>query len=298
MRKYIFLSILMTVCLLSFGQQTNNNGIKRVSITDYYIHTGGFTTQFLKGSLADFQLLAPNSVLLNKYGGTFPNSDSYAFLDRSNSMFSVLLGLKFSDKQKTRYKNNMQLRIGISYYSNTHLSYGMNSSVKIPFDTLTSSQTGETMYIDSVISRTLEMNYNSEQLRIDGSLIFRTNPEARWSLYSGIGLSAGMSFNAKTYIFYSKMSQIQGREPFHYSNYNNNYDETSESEVITNNTNFGFSAYIPLGIDFRIGKKREFWKRIHLFYEIRPSINITYIPNLRTITNTAVQHGVGCKISM
>lgn len=185
MRKSIFLFILMIVSLLTFGQQSNDNSIKRVSVNDYYLLGGSFTSPFFKGTLVDFQSLVPNSVLLNKYSATFPNADSYAFLDCSNSTFSVLLGLKFSDKQKTRYKNNIQLRLGISYYSTTLLSFGMNSSVKIPYDTLTSSQTGETMYIDSVISRSLEMNYNSEQLRIDGSLIFRTNSEARWSLYSG-----------------------------------------------------------------------------------------------------------------
>lgn len=298
MRKSIFLFVLLTVSLLTFGQQANNNGIKRVSINDYYIHVGGFTSPYLKGSLADFQLLVPNSVLLNKYSTTFPVSNSFSFQDCSNSTFSVLLGFKFSDKQKTHYNNNIQLRVGITYNSSTLLSYGMNSSEKIPIDTLTSSQTGETVFIDSVISRTLEMNYNSEQLRIDGSLIFRTNPDARWSLYSGIGLTAGMSFNAKTYLFYSKSEQIQSREPYHYNNYNNYYDGTSESEVITNNSNFGFSAYIPLGIDFRIGKNREFWKRIHLFYEIRPNINITYIPNLKTITNSSVHQGIGLKISL
>jgi len=52
-----------------------------------------------------------------------------------------------------------------------------------------------------------------------------------------------------------------------------------------------------LGIDFRIGKKREFWKRTHLFYELRPGINVTSIPELRPITNASVQHGIGLRVS-
>ncbi|HPS71758.1 MAG TPA: hypothetical protein PLM70_05865 [Bacteroidales bacterium] len=107
-----------------------------------------------------------------------------------------------------------------------------------------------------------------------------------------------MSFNAKTYIHYSKTEQIQSQDPYQYNNFYDNYDGTSESEMINNNNNFGFSAYIPLGVDFRIGKKRDFWKRIHLFYELRPNINVTYIPNLRSITNTSINHGIGCKISL
>jgi hypothetical protein len=59
---------------------------------------------------------------------------------------------------------------------------------------------------------------------------------------------------------------------------------------------YDFGAYLPLGVDFRIGNKRDFWKRIHLFYEARPSINMTAIPELRTITNASIFHGLGVKV--
>jgi hypothetical protein len=298
MRKSILLFIFLLVSIFTFGQTENNNTINRISINDYYVQAGNCGTPFLYGSLPDFQLLAPNSVLLNKYSSTFPTSNNYYFQDGYNSMFSVLLGFKFSDQQKTHYKKNIQLRLGITYYSNSVLSYGLNSRETIPFDTLTSTQTGATLFIDSVISRSLEMSYETEQLRIDASLIFRSNPEARWSIYSGIGVTAGMSFNAKTYIFYSKTEQIESQEPYHYSNNYNYNNGISESEMITNKNNFAFSAFIPLGIDFRIGKKRDFWKRIHLFYEIRPTLNILFIPELGTMTNTFAQQGLGIRIAL
>jgi hypothetical protein len=72
----------------------------------------------------------------------------------------------------------------------------------------------------------------------------------------------------------------------------------SEIEEFPNKNNFGFSAYIPLGINLRLGNKIEFWKKVNLFYEIRPNINITYVPELRTVTNAFLQVGCGFRITL
>jgi hypothetical protein len=152
--------------------------------------------------------------------------------------------------------------------------------------------------MDSIIRKNLGMKYSSEQLRFDGSLIFRTNPEARWSLFTGIGITAGFSFNAYSEIYFSQTNSIEARFPngnssTYYSHFGNDW----ETEKFRNKNNLAFSTYIPMGIDFRIGKKSEFWKQTHLFYEIRPGINMTSIPELRTLTNRTIQHGLGLKVS-
>lgn len=300
MRKPLFLFILVSLSLLTFGQELHNKTVKRIHINEYFVQTGGVAGAYSKGSLNDFIILAPNSVLLNSNLIPSPQTDGPIFHQHNNynSMFSVMLGFQFSDKQKTKYKNNIQLRLGITYSSNSTLAGGMYNTETKTFDTLTSSQTSQQIYVDSVITKSLGMNYNSDQLRLDGALIFRTNPEARWSLFSGIGLTAGVSFNAKTKIYYNKQIVIQNHRPNENRYFINSVDNYSVTEEFTNKNNFGFSAYIPLGIDFRIGKKNNFWKRTHIFYELRPSINVTYIPELRTVMNTYVQHGIGIKISM
>jgi hypothetical protein len=66
--------------------------------------------------------------------------------------------------------------------------------------------------------------------------------------------------------------------------------------VFTNKKKFACAAYVPLGVDFRIGKKRAFWKRTHLFYELRPSV--TTIPELRTFANAGVQQGIGLRVTL
>ncbi|GCD78987.1 hypothetical protein [Schleiferia thermophila] len=289
--------ILLTVSFSVFGQEQQPKTINKISIHDIYIQTGFFSERNTNGTLSDFKTLAPQSVLLNNNMTDFSQSGGFSLT--SNTMFSVMLGLQFSDKQKTIYKANPLLRLGISYFSGTTLTGGLYKEDRKPYDTLTSTQTGQTVYIDSITTKNYSMNYSSEQLRFDGSLIFRTNPEARWSIFTGIGITAGLSINANTDIYYSNYGRTETR----YANgntsssYGYSSSDNSKTEKFRNKSNFGLSSYIPMGIDFRIGKKKEFWKRTHLFYELRPGINITSIPELRTITNASIQHGLGLRVS-
>lgn len=289
--------ILLPVYFSAFGQEQQPKTIKRISIHDFYVQKGMFFERNTNGTITDFKTLAPQSVLLNNNMTDFSQSGGFSMT--GNTMFSVMLGLQFSDKQKTIYKANPLLRLGISYFSGTTLTGDSYKEDRKPYDTLTSTQTGQTVYIDSVITKNYSMNYSSEQLRFDGSLIFRTNPEARWSIFTGIGFTAGLSINANTNIYYRNYgrTEIRYADGSTSSSYNYSGNDNSKTENFKNKTNFGASTYIPMGIDFRIGKKREFWKRTHLFYELRPGINITSIPELRTITNASLQHGLGLRVS-
>jgi hypothetical protein len=178
------------------------------------------------------------------------------------------------------------------------LTNSFNRQDRRPYDTLSSAQTGQTVYMDSVTTKTLGMNYTWEQVRLDGSLIFSTNPEARWALFSGIGFSAGVSINSNTEIYYNNSGSIESHSPNStQTSYSSYYSERSMTERFRNKTNLGFLAYVPLGIDFRMGKRREFWKRMHLVYELRPGINMTSVPELRVIANAAIQQGLGVKVA-
>lgn len=297
MKTKLILLTVLTLPLTIFGQQEQAMTVNKISINEIYIQTGFFSERNTNGSLTDFKSLAPQSILLNSDFTGYSLSNGFSL--SSNTMFSVMLGLQFSDKQKTTYKSNPLLRLGISYFSGTTLTGGLYKEDRKPYDTLTSTQTGQTAYVDSVNSRHYNMNYSSEQLRFDGSLIFRTNPEARWSIFTGIGITAGLSINANTDIYYSNSGRTETRYPNGNtsSSYGNSSSDNYKTEKFRNKNNFGASTYIPMGIDFRMGKKREFWKHTHLFYELRPGINITSIPELRTITNASVQHGLGLRVS-
>lgn len=290
--------IFLTVSSSLFGQEQKSTTVKKISIHDISIQTGMFMEQNANGTLSDFKTLAPQSVLLNNNMSDFSQSGGSSII--GNSMFSILLGLKFSDKQKTAYKTNPLVRLGVNYLSVTTLTGCSFKENRKPYDTLTSAKTGQTLYVDSVTAESYSMDYTSEQLRFDGSVIFRTNPEARWSIFTGIGITAGFSINANTDIYYKSYDRTETRYGTERAFYLDGYSssDTRKVEMNRNKTNFAASGYIPMGIDFRIGKKSEFWKRTHLFYELRPGVNVTSIPELRTITSASIQQGLGLRVSL
>lgn len=289
---------MLTITFSVFGQEQTKS-IKKISIHDVYIQTGLMSEQYTNGTISDFKALAPQSVLLNNDMKNFSQSNGFGLM--SNPTFSVMMGLKFSNKEKTMYKANPLLRLGFSYSSGTNLIGNSYKEVRKAYDTITSSQTGEIAYVDSINTQSYYMNYNSNQLRFDGSVIFRTNPEARWSLFTGIGITAGFSINSRTDIYYNNYGRTETTYADGTTTSNSangySYSNNSNTETFRNKSNFGLSTYIPMGIDFRIGKKREFWQRTHLFYELRPGINMTSIPGLQTITNATIQQGIGVKVS-
>lgn len=293
------ISAFMLLCIhfSATAQEEATKPLPGVSVHDFYLHTGSHLEQHNYATLNDFQALASQSQLLqNDLSGFSSLIDYYGI--SGNTMVSALLGLQFSNKEKTSLKANPLLRLGITYFSSNTISGGLSKHQSQPYDTLTSSQTGQTIYLDSVQNEYYNMNYSYEQVRIEGSLIFRTNPQARLSIYGGVGLSAGLSVNARTDIYHSTDASVQQSNNGNYYSYYSYYGTGNyETESIRNKTNLGVSAFIPLGIDLRLGKKREFWKRLHLFYEMKPGINITSIPELHTIANTNLQQGFGLRVS-
>lgn len=295
--KFLLLSVL-TFPIAIFGQAGQPTTMKRFKINEIYFQLGFFSERNAIGTLTDFQSLAPQSILLDNNFAGYSSSNGLSL--RTNSMFSVMLGIQFNDKENKTHKTNPLLRLGVSYFSGTTLKEYFHKEDRKTYDTLTNAQTGQTIYFDSVTTKSSGMNYSSEQLRVDASLIFRTNPELRWSLFTGIGITTGISINVYTEINFSQSDWTESRYPngngssSFYSAYSGG---DLKKEIVKNKMNSGLSTYIPMGIDFRIGKKIEFWKRTHLFYELRPSINMTSIPELRTVTNAAIQQGLGLKVS-
>lgn len=288
--------VLMISSMTLQAQEIQTPPIRKVSISNFYVQLGLFTMLQQNGTLADFQALAPESDLLkiDFAGYTLSNGKTIS----SNSVFSIMLGLKFGDKQKTAYKANPELKLGVSYFTGNGFSASLNRIDRKPWDTLTSSQTGGVYYLDSVTNRTTMMSYDADQIRLCASLIFRTDPKARWSLYAGIGISAGMSLHARTSVSNSTYNNTEGGFENQSTFSSIPSDWALETASYNNKTNLGFSTFVPMGIDFRLGKKREFWKRTHLFYELGPGVSFTVIPELRTITSVGLQHGFGLRVSV
>jgi hypothetical protein len=298
MKTKASLSLIMLFATVAFGQQKeqSKDTVNRIIIEDAYIQSGMVLGRNSSGMLSDFQKLAPKSTLLNNNFSGYTSSNEDNFGNKRNTAFSAMVGIKFRNKQQTAYKSNPLLRIGISYFSGSNLSSSFYKEDYKRYDTLTSAKTGQSVYMDSVTSRRYNMNYASEQLRLDVSLIFRTNAKARWSLFGGFGISSGFSFNSVTRISYNKNNYTEiSPNGNNYQGYYSNRNEQTEN--FKNKSYFVASSFLPMGVDFRIGKKKEMWKKIHLYYEARPFISFSSLPELSTLVRSGVQSSLGLRVS-
>ena len=263
---------------------------QKIKINEFHVSSGTASMNMPEGSLEDFKILAPNSVILTKdfsqFNQGYFNPMGFRYGMNQSSMYSLQLGLQCAKMQKATF------RIGITHLSN----YGLLSarggySVSAPYDTLTSSQTGQQTFLDTTYTKSYDLNYSNQQLRLDGAVIFRMFPDKRWSLHAGLGASFGYSYRANTNIRYSEYSSTS-----YISSYSGSY--TSEQETFKNKNSLGASLYIPLGIDFGIGKKRSFWMPFHLYLETRPSLNINSISNLGTTFSPGMSSALGLRIKI
>lgn len=275
--------ILFSIALLSLGTAQ-----AQISINEIYLQSGAFFGQ-TKGSLGDFQTLAPGSSILQQDLSAYQSSPIYSFNLPGQSQ-TLSLGLKLAKLP------NATLRLGLMHTGQRNaLSVGGSYTETFRVDTLTSSQSGEQFFIDSFSTHSYHANYTQEQLRLDASLIFRYKADKRWSFFGGIGANFGLSYNAATTIHH-RVSPYG--DYFGYGFFNDIiFDDfgTHETETFENKGGFGLGVYAPLGIDFQVGKKREFWKPMHLYMELRPGFNVNQIAGLGTTFSAGNFSNVGLR---
>lgn len=245
-RKPIIAFVLISISFL-LSAQVQKPKSKWLQLYDISIQTGVFAVVNTKASLADFKTLAPNSALLQNIPANYRDFD-YC-ITPVNTMFSAILGFNVVAKHKNIEKANPKLRLGITYFSGVLLKGCHGHTEQSPYDTLVSKKNGSVYYLDTLSGEINNVYYSTDELRLDGSLIFRTKSSARWSVYGGLGITVGFSLNAMTNIIYLITESATLR-----NNKNNNsnfyyFFYASSSEKQHNKNGFKTSAYLPMGLD-------------------------------------------------
>lgn len=208
-RSYVLPALISLACF-SASVQGQSKTSKKISVSEFFLQAGSNAEPNKSPTQTEFRLLAPQSTLLNSNLSSFYESGAFEYSNKT--FFSAALGLQFRDNDKTS-RSKKTIRIGVIYLSGSNLNKSYNRTDRITYDTLRSSQSGQVLYIDSVSTTGYHMNYFSEQLRIDLALIYRTNPQKRWSWFAGFGITGGSSLNANTEISHSKSSRSETRQP-------------------------------------------------------------------------------------
>lgn len=277
------------------GQEIETKKIRRISIAELYVQPGLLIQSDRSIGPENYIKLNP-SPFLSKFD--YSNYDIGFGNNAPLPTFTGLIGIKFRNKEKTDYKTNPVLRLGIHTCSGVNSNNSLFNENRSPYDTLISANTGEEFYIDSVTNEFLGFNYSSRQIRLDASFIFNIRPEKRLSFFYGLGFNFGVSYFSETSLYYNKSGSIDG-ELFESTYYNFSSNSISNyNERKSQATNFGYSIYTPLGINFRLAKKGRKWENAFLYYEIRPLVNVTSIPQLQVLTSSGVQQGIGMKFNL
>ena len=266
-KTFIFLGFL-AASITAFSQ---------VKLTQVHLSSGAYRQfGFTPSNITDFAPLAPGSSILLKDFSNYESSMGYynfnypfgMGMQNTSSFQSLQVGLSLPKCQGT-------LRLGISNFSNQLMSaYGSYYESHV-VDTLISSQNGSMTFVDSTISRNVFGNYNNQQIRIDAAYVWEMNAGERWAFSAGAGLSFGLSYQSQTSLHYTEYTNsYQG-----YGSYAGNQTTTHESETYKNPMAWGANIYVPLGINFRLGTKRAFWKPWMIYSELRPQLSFNSIPN-------------------
>ena len=282
--------------LLFFAFFILSNLNDQIKITQIHLNSGSFIDiDKSKNKISDFSLLAPGSDILSQDFSAYQQvgylNPGMMMRDKSNlanssNFQSIQLGLSFAKCPKGT------LRIGISNVHNELLNASGHYYESHVIDTLFSSQTGQMYYVDSTISNNYNGNYSNDQLRLDAAYIFEVNAGKRWAFHAGLGLSIGMSYRSTT-----RLRTEEYIQPY------SGYESTSNSQNIESESygNFmvmGGSAYIPLGINFKLGNKREFWKPFVIYNEFRPTIQLNSIPNNTVKFNVGFGSTLGLRYNL
>ena len=282
--------------LLFFAFFILSNLNAQIKITQIHLNAGSFIDiDKSKNKISDFSLLAPGSDILSQDFSAYQQvgylNPGMMMRDKSNlanssNFQSIQLGLSFAKCPKGT------LRIGISNVHNELLNASGHYYESHVIDTLFSSQTGQMYYVDSTISNNYNGNYSNDQLRLDAAYIFEVNAGKRWAFHAGLGLSIGMSYRSTT-----RLRTEEYIQPY------SGYESTSNSQNIESESygNFmvmGGSAYIPLGINFKLGNKREFWKPFVIYNEFRPTIQLNSIPNNTVKFNVGFGSTLGLRYNL
>ena len=266
-KTFIFLGFL-GASISSFSQ---------IKLTQVHLSSGAYRQfGFTPSNITDFAPLAPGSSILLKDFSNYESSMGYfnfnypfgMGMQNTPSFQSLQVGLSLPKCQGT-------LRLGISNFSNQLMSaYGSYYESHV-VDTLISSQNGSMTFVDSTISRNVYGNYNNQQIRIDAAYVWEMNAGERWAFSAGAGMSFGLSYQSQTSLHYTEFTNsYQG-----YGSYAGNQITTHESETYKNPMAWGANIYVPLGINFRLGTKRAFWKPWMIYSELRPQLSFNSIPN-------------------
>lgn len=239
-----------------------------------------------KGTLEDFRKLAPESELLQQDFSSYQQNPYHTTI--FTKMCAGYVGFEFNNKDKNAFRKNSYLDMGFNYSEDMNLHAGYIKS------TFQDANPGDQ---DTAFYDIFSMTNTSKRLFLDLSLRYKILSKKRFSFYTGLGLSAGALYNNMTWVSNARDMSYYG-SMVNYPEDSIPYNNSSiRMYAYKNKMGFAVTSYIPVGLDFRVGKKDNFFRMIHLFIEARPSAKVVFQPEIKPNFNAFLNYGFGVKFT-
>lgn len=254
---------------------------------DLSLNTPFLDRHDLASLLAESQLASP--MLLSDLG--FRSSSG--MMDEDEILFGVSVGLLPFRRDGHQ---GPELRLGILHSSRSIRTGLYENTTRTPYDTLISIGTGEEYQLDSVVYEVYRVAHGGERLGLDASLIWQG--KGRWRFYGGFGVQGGFLMNITTEVEYNRTARLEERE--HGWPMVDLGPQLMEQEILSprNGAGWWLGGYFPLGLDFQVSRKNNFWSQVRLFMEYRPQLVVMGSPSLASRQATGIQSSVGLRIDL
>ncbi len=188
----------------------------------------------------------------------------------SRKVINFEIGLNPYSKKLGDYNKKRELVIGLFYSGSDLVNRNTTKFAYTPGDTFSFNSVA---YQTDTVSRMHHINrVEANVLGINVKYLFKTDPEKRFSLFTGVGISAAYAITARVFESYTKDSAVvlglYGAEP----NYNE-FDKGTflgSNEIVSHErakpTIFA-NVFMPFGINFRLCKNKEVLNQMNLFIE-------------------------------
>ncbi len=187
---------------------------------------------------------------------TISGSTQYEKTYEGSNRNSVLIGTNFQINQRNFF-NNLQISGGFSYFNNSYQCYKYGFPDTAIVDTLTSSKTGEMIFIKKTTHQYLYAKYNSQRFGISMNIGTKIFPDANnFNILLNLYNTFFIGTNAKVDFEYRKYTTRDNYSPF-----TQNYPQEEDIEYWDNRklkNDYHFSTSISIQPSYRFSKARKF----------------------------------------
>ena len=253
--KLLITSLLVLLSITSSAQK-KETGENKTQFTGLSVRVGTFLSRPDVGQpITSFRKLAPNSSLAFR-----------DVIDFEQNKFNITgvdapiidIGTHFTKPSETgeTKKWNPEFSIGISYNPIELLASSYQNYEILRIDTLQSTQTGQDVYVDSIVNQSFNYSYQQELIYLNVGASISTNPMKRWRISIGVEASVGYSLIARTFLDKAQFDRLESSDGSFVRGLTVGGPDF-EHEQIDNERGISTRLALPVVLSFRLSKELD-----------------------------------------